>query len=227
MIDVEIQAVYFDAVGTLLFPAQPVAHTYAEFARRHGFDVDEKNFASAFRDAFARQERTDSLNNWRTDEARERARWQAIVADLIPNAASIACFEELWEWYGKPEAWRANPEFAEVLIELIQRGRTVGVASNFDSRLNSVLDATPELARLRDRCVISSLTGWRKPARDFFDAVVQNAGYTPSQVVYVGDDLRNDFHGATAAGLRAILYDPNGRGEVGLRIRSLRDLLAA
>ena len=227
MIDAAIRAVYFDAVGTLLFPRQAVGATYADFAARHGIAVDESCFSVAFREAFMRQELLDSRNNWRTDETRERTRWRAIVAELIPGAGSTQCFDELWNWYGRPQAWRVNPESAEVFIELTRRGLVVGMASNFDSRLNVLVGAIPDLAQLRERCVVSSLIGWRKPAREFYMAVAQNAGCSPAQVLYVGDDLRNDIHGATSAGLKAILFDPDDRADVGPRIRSLRDLLTA
>jgi putative hydrolase of the HAD superfamily len=225
MIEVGTKAVYFDAVGTLLFPSQPVARTYAEFARRLGIEVDVERFPGAFREAFARQERLDSQNNWRTDEARERARWRAIVGELISDTASAACFEELWAWYGKPEAWKVNQEFAEVSLDLTRRGLIVGVASNFDSRLNTLVTAMPELARFRDRCVISSLTGWRKPAHEFFAAVVHDARCSAEHILYVGDDPRNDMDGAVSAGFSAILYDPLDRAEGRNRVRSLRDLL--
>ena len=225
MIDFAVSAVYFDAVGTLLFPRQPVAHTYAQFARRHGINVNEDAIATAFRDAFARQERLDSQHGWRTDELREKARWRAIVAEVVPVENSDTCFDELWSWYGKPEAWSANPQSGEVLIELVQRGLIVGIASNFDSRLAALIDEIPDLAIARDRCVISSRIGWRKPAREFFSAVVQNAGTPPDQVLYVGDDVRNDIQGARSAGLRSCLYDPEAQIDDGPSIRCLRDLL--
>jgi len=226
MIDSAISAVYFDAVGTLLFPRQPVAHTYAQFARRHGANVNEDAIARAFREAFARQERLDSQNGWRTDELREKARWRAIVAEVVPVEESDTCFDELWSWYGKPEAWSANPQSGEVLIELVQRGLIVGMASNFDSRLAIIIDGIPELTVVLDRCVISSRIGWRKPASEFFLAVIQSADTSPDRILYVGDDLRNDIQGARSVGLRACLYDPEARSETGSRIRCLRDLLA-
>ena len=40
----------------------------------------------------------------------------------------------------------------------------------------------------------------------------------------IGDDLTNDYEGAVAAGLSAVLYEPRGDQPDG--IRGLRDLLA-
>lgn len=225
MIPPDTRAVFFDAVGTLLFPAASVHQTYADIGRRHGVVLPEGDVRLAFREAFARQERRDFQEGWPTDEARERARWRAIVGEVLPGPDPEACFADLWAWFSTPEAWAPHPEAADVLAELAGRGLTVGVASNFDARLVGLVDALPALAPLRGRCVVSSLVGWRKPAGEFFQAVRQAAGCPADQILYVGDDLRNDVHGATAAGLRAVLFDPEGKAEDGPRIRRLRDLL--
>jgi putative hydrolase of the HAD superfamily len=225
MIDPDIRAVFFDAVGTLLFPHVPVSRTYADCACRHGEAVTEEALRLPFREAFAKQEKRDAHDDWRTDEERERTRWRAIVEDVLPGAHAEACFAELWTWFSAPAAWTVNLDAADVVRELIGRGIVVGIASNFDSRLTGLVQAFPELAAMRNRCVISSLVGWRKPARQFFHSIVAAAGCEPQNILHVGDDLRNDIHGATAAGLRALLFDPEGRSEGGARIRTLRDLL--
>ena len=59
--------------------------------------------------------------------------------------------------------------------------------------------------------VISSEVGWRKPARQFFIALGREAAAPLNEVLYVGDDLENDYWGARAAGLEAFVLDPEGR----------------
>jgi putative hydrolase of the HAD superfamily len=225
MIDSRVRAVFFDAVGTLIFPHAPVARTYAEHAGHHGFATSEDQVRTGLRAAFARQEELDRVAGWRTDEGRERARWETIVADVLPGTGD-ACFQSLWHWFRTPAAWTVHPDTGDVLRELVRRGFVVGIGSNFDSRLRPLLDAFPELTPVRDRCVISSQIGWRKPAPEFFRALAEIAGCEPSRVLYVGDDRRNDFDGATAAGLQAGLLDPDAEPGPG-RIRRLRDLTAA
>jgi putative hydrolase of the HAD superfamily len=49
----------------------------------------------------------------------------------------------------------------------------------------------------------------------------------PSEIVLVGDDVENDYEGARAAGLRAILFDPDGKYvAVRERVVRLSDLVA-
>jgi putative hydrolase of the HAD superfamily len=224
MIDSGVRAVFFDAVGTLLFPHAPVSRTYAEHACRHGAAVTEEQVRLAFRRAFARQEALDQATNWRTDEAREGARWRAIVGDVLANVDADACFAGLWDWFRSPAAWTVHPEAGDVLSDLAGRGLIVGIGSNFDARLLGLVDAFPEFAPARGRCIISSLVGWRKPAPQFFTALAAAAGCQPGEVLYVGDDPRNDLYGATAAGLRGVLLDPDADPPGPDRIRRLRDL---
>ena len=76
------------------------------------------------------------------------------------------------------------------------------------------------------RLVISSEVGWRKPAPEFFAALCRSAGVPAECVLYVGDDPANDYAGAEAAGLRAVLLDRTGRGAdaVPRRMERLADL---
>jgi len=226
MIDAAVRAVFFDAVGTLLFPHAPVARTYAEHACRHGATLAEDAVRTAFRAAFARQEAIDRAAGWRTDEGRERARWRAIVGDVLTGADAGKCFSGLWDWFDSPQAWTVHPEAGDVLRALSARGLVLGMGSNFDARLLRLVEAFPELAPVRERCLISSLVGWRKPAPEFFTVLARSAGCEPGQVLYVGDDPTNDLEGATAAGLRAVLLDPDAEAASPGRIRRLRDLIA-
>lgn len=226
MIDAGTRAVFFDAVGTLLFPNPSVAAVYADFAGRHGAAVTADEVRGPLRAAFVRQEQLDSAAGWRTDEARERARWETVVRESLPGADHAPCFAGLWDWFATPSAWTVHPEADAVLRALTDRGLIVGLASNFDARLRPLLAAFPELALVADRCVISSAVGWRKPAPAFFAALVQMAGCPAGDILYVGDDRRNDYDGAVAAGVRAVLFDPAGETTGIPVVRRLRDLLA-
>lgn len=207
-----VTAVFFDAVGTLLFPDPPAPVVYAEAARRHGLHVSADAVRDRFIAAFRREEAADAANAWATSEARENERWRAIVAEVLDGVADPdACFRHLFDHYAQPGAWRVASDAAEVLLALHSRGLTLGMGSNYDSRLRSVLAGFPELAPLTRRVVVSAAVGVRKPAPDFFRAMVGVAGGKPSDVLFVGDDVGNDYEGATAAGLHAVLLDPHAK----------------
>ncbi|MEJ5274859.1 MAG: HAD-IA family hydrolase [Thermogemmata sp.] len=218
-----IQAVYFDAVGTLLFPHPPAEEVYAAVGRAHGIEVSVAEVRQRLRRAFAEQEEVDRQRGWKVDAAREVSRWRAIVQACLPSAdaeQAEAIFQELFEHFAHPQAWRLADEAAMVLDTLQGRGLSCGIASNYDARLRSVVAGFPDLAGLQERLVISAEVGYRKPSAVFFSAVTCQAGYPSSQVLYVGDDLVMDYQAAQAAGLQAVWYQPQKKNEAAFPLRS-------
>jgi putative hydrolase of the HAD superfamily len=78
---------------------------------------------------------------------------------------------------------------------------------------------------LQERTVISSVVGFRKPAVEFFQQVIEVAACEPDEVLFVGDDMDNDYLGATASGLEARLLDVNRGYSIQNRIERLVDLI--
>lgn len=219
--------VFFDAVGTLIHPEPPAPAVYAAVGRHFNSRLDEATIAARFRAAFRRQDDADYACNLRTDEARETARWRAIVREVLDDVADIeTCFQELYAHFARAGAWRCEPGTEEVLAALAARGPMLGIASNFDRRLRGLVENMPELRPVR-HLVISSETGWRKPAPEFFAAMCRQTGSPPAQILYVGDDPVNDCLGAKAAGLQALLFNPKLHGAYAAEmcIDHLSDLL--
>lgn len=219
------RAVFFDAVGTVLHPARGAPTVYAEAAARFGLPAEPALILQRFRAAYQREEATDAANGWVTSEGREQDRWRAIVRETLPDAPD-GCFETLYHHFAQPEAWEVPTGFADVLDELHQRGYVLGLASNYDSRLEQVLAGRPELARLQPHILISSRVGYRKPDRRFFTRILDAANCPAHQILYLGDDLHNDYHGARDSGLSPLLLDPHNQHlTVPNRVRSLSELV--
>jgi putative hydrolase of the HAD superfamily len=218
--------VFFDAVGTLLHPDPPAPAVYSVLGRRFGSRLHETTITARFRAAFRRQEEADYAAGLRTDEAREVARWRAIVAEVLDDVTDAeTCFQELYAHFARPDSWRCEVDTAEMLSTLATRGHVLGIASNFDRRLRALVENMPAFQPVR-HLVISSEIGWRKPAPAFFAAMCRQVDTPAEQVLYVGDDPVNDYEGATAAGVRAVLFDSHRRSVDSPRmcIKSLSDL---
>ena len=165
----------------------------------------------------------------RTSEAREVERWRRIVGQVLDDVTDPdACFQELFEHFSRPEAWRCDPNAATTIATLARRGYVLGMASNYDQRLRSVVAGLTALHPLQ-HLLISSEVGWRKPALQFFLAVGQACDLLPERILYVGDDVANDFEGARAAGLRSVLLDPKEKhlDRDPVSIRTLTELAAS
>jgi putative hydrolase of the HAD superfamily len=222
-----IQAIVYDAVGTLIHVEPAVGAIYAEVGRRFGSRLEAGQIRRRFHAAFGQQDELDERAGWRTSEAREVERWRAIVGAVLDDVADpAACFAALYDRFARPDVWRCHADAAELLAGLHARGIRQALASNFDTRLRGVMDALP-IARFLDPLVISSEVGWRKPAAAFFRHVVAALELPPAEILFVGDDRGNDYDAARAAGLQARLLDPDGRHlDLGPdRIERLADVL--
>jgi putative hydrolase of the HAD superfamily len=208
-------AILFDAVGTLIYPHPPVAAVYAAAGRRFGVEVAENELQVRFRTAFARQEAIDRQTyGLKTSADRERHRWREIVGDVFADAApSVSRREELfhalWNHFAQPESWRTYDDVDPCWQALEARGLTIAVASNFDDRLDRIVERIAPLNRAK-RIFISATIGYRKPSTDFFRAVEVELGLQSAELLSVGDDVENDYRGAQAAGWHAILVDRSG-----------------
>src|SRR5262249_40974479 len=146
---------------------------------RYGSQLEADSIRPRFAKAFRAQDEIDRRQGWRTSEERERARWRHIVANVLTDLNDPdACFHMLFDHFSKAKAWRCDPSAGSVLADCAKNGLRLGLASNYDSRLRSVLAATPDLAAIQMVC-ISSEIGWRKPSHKFFEAVCHSAKVPP------------------------------------------------
>ena len=82
--------------------------------------------------------------------------------------------------------------------------------SNFDYRIYAILEAL-ELSRHFDSITISSEAGYAKPAPEIFRMALQRHSVPADEALHVGDSEALDVAGAHAAGVAAVLVDPDGR----------------
>ena len=110
--------------------------------------------------------------------------------------------------------FRAFPDAAPALAELRQLGARLVCVSNWDCSLPDVL-ARVGLAQRLDAVVTSAVAGARKPDPAIFAAALEVARCKPQEALHVGDSQAEDVEGARAAGIRALLLDRDGRGDIG------------
>ncbi len=214
-----IRAIFFDAVGTLIHPEPSAAKVYGEIGRRFGSRYSPTMIAARFSTAFRRQEEYDRQHAWVTSEQREYQRWIAIVGDVLDDVANPdRVFADLYEHFKKPASWRCEPGLEALAGELRENGIQVGLASNFDGRLHGLVQGLKPLRPFAaadngeaPRVVISSEVGFRKPAPEFYQAMCRLVSLDAAQILYVGDDPINDYAGAKATGMQALLFDPHKR----------------
>src|SRR5437870_4334807 len=141
-----IRAVFFDAVGTLIYPDPPAPIVYAAAAQLLGSRLEPEAVSGRFREAFKKEDVLDFDNDLRTSEEREVERWRRIVAYVINDVDdSQKSFDGLFRHFSEPASWRCAADAESTLVELSRRGYKIGMASNYDGRLRSVVAGLPQL----------------------------------------------------------------------------------
>mgnify|MGYP001365549690 CR=1 FL=1 len=237
VIDSPVEAICFDAVGTLFQVRGSVGQIYGEWASRYGFHSGTKlpvqnKIQKAFLEVFRDQGPMVFLERQNISiQQLERQWWRELVRKTFAQVGQFPrieeFFESIYEFFATSAAWKLEPGATETLFRLQKAGKQLAVISNFDSRLCKLLEEL-DIRQYFDKVIVSSLAQVSKPSPLIFHSALGAMGRHPERTVHVGDDLKEDFEGARSAGLRGILYDPKDRFREkvqGLRIKKLLDVL--
>ena len=191
--------------------------------------VDAKQVEKTFHDQWHKRDWMTSLAGL-TSEKIEREWWYALVRDVFGNLGEFddfdAFFHELYDLFARAECWRLFDDTVPVLQELSRRGLRLGIISNWDHRLFSIVEQLG-LASYFEQVTASSSIGSAKPGKKIFEAALLAMKASPEESLHVGDSLGDDFHGASRAGLSAVLLDRHGKAYNNVtRIKTLHYLPA-
>lgn len=219
----KFRAVLFDAAETLFTTRGTVGEIYAGVAHRYGSRVP----AETIHASFVRQFRGAGP----LSTAHEKQWWKEVVHRVFSEVGMVdnfdRFFEEVYDQFRDAQGWVLFPETLEVLQELKRLDLKLGVISNFDGRVYSVMKSLGILAFF-ETVTISSETGYCKPDRRIFQSAVQAIGVPADEILFVGDSLHDDVEAGQKAGLVSVLVDRQNRHASAahiVRIPSLRHVL--
>jgi putative hydrolase of the HAD superfamily len=226
-----IKVLFFDAAGTLFHVRGSVAEVYLAHAEPYGVKrtpqlvqaIDEA-FGRAFRDApppiFAVDDPVELKQC-------ERLWWFDIVHNVFYRVGMFEGFDDyfdaVYQAFAGPQHWMLYPDTLAALKGLKERGFELGIISNFDTRLFTVLKGLG-LTELFDTVTISSLARAAKPAPRIFRLALEKHAVDAEEAVHVGDSVKEDLEGAKAAQLDGLLIDRDLVRTDLPRIKSLEEL---
>jgi putative hydrolase of the HAD superfamily len=196
---VAVEAVIFDWGGTLT-PWHTVDHEALWNATCEPHFPAERAAEAAMAILAAEREL------WLTAEREHRSANMDKVFELAkvaPNAEILASYSRAWE----PHTF-TDPEAAELLAGLRERGIRIGVLSNtmWPRSWHEEIFRRDAILDLIDGAVYSSEIDWTKPHPEAFRAAMAAVGVSdPAACVFVGDRPFDDIYGARRAGMRAVL----------------------
>lgn len=105
------------------------------------------------------------------------------------------------------------PDVENVLKELRNQEITLGIITNGPSKhqSNKIKKLALTTYISKDNIFISDDVGVAKPDSKIFHIVAKKVGYSPENILYVGDSWRNDVVGASNAGWQTLWFNHRNR----------------
>jgi putative hydrolase of the HAD superfamily len=222
-----IRAVLFDAGATLLCPDPPVEEVYGRIFADDGARFAPAQLRSALK-ATWREVQEEKPGDRYGGVRGEPDFWRGFLGRvrrrLDGGPLSEEAFARLAAHFRDRAAWAVYPDVVPALEALSRGGLSLAVVSNWDSHLPRLLELCG-LSRFFRAVSVSAIEETGKPEPEIFRRTCARLGIEAAQALHVGDSPRDDYEGARAAGLEALLLDREDEyPHMARRIRSLAEL---
>lgn len=201
----------FDVTNTVLRVLGGVGQQYAQVSKLYGVDLDPVKISQAFKTHWARQNQQQP-NFGAEDNMASHHWWHELVkktfvdAGYKGNDSTISTiFTHLYVHFGTSNGWEILPGASEALQNLSNHDIKLGVISNFDERLETILTKMA-LRHHFDFVITSKEFKIAKPDVRIFEEALRLGECSACQTIHVGDNYHNDYCGARDAGLTGVLF---------------------
>ena len=221
-----ITTILFDAGGTLIH----LDYGFLQrVLRRAGISVTQQALREGEGAARTTVDQRMLAAETDTDETRRHPYFISLFTHLGLKKAKIDQVLDFLETeHKRHNLWRVmRPSTPQVLSNLRAQGLQLGVVSNSDGRIFSILDRCG-IANFFQVIVDSHDVGVEKPDPRIFQFALDKLQARPEQTIYVGDIYSIDIVGAERARLQPVLIDGVGCYATTQcrKIRHLRSLLS-
>ncbi|WP_434688098.1 HAD-IA family hydrolase [Pseudanabaena minima] len=206
------QVIFVDAVGTLFGVKGSVGEQYAKIAKDFNVSLDPQLINRTFYQAFQTAPKIAFPDLSQSEIPIAEYQWWRSLAeqtfrqtgDLTKFLDFEAFFKGLYAYFATAEPWFIYEDTWLALDTWKKQDITLGVLSNFDSRIYSVMKAL----RLEDyftSITISTEIGAAKPDSLIFEAALakHQIERSSNSAWHIGDSFCEDYMGADAVGITA------------------------
>jgi putative hydrolase of the HAD superfamily len=225
------RTVFFDVGETLIGPQESFGAIYARVLGPLGLERPVEAFEKALGEQWEEMNKRipSGADRYAIFPGGERGYWLAFAQGAIDRVAGGSMPEDfaervldaLRDAFKGRDAWLIYDDVFPTLEALKKAGVKLGVVSNWDTRLPTVLERL-DLARFFESVIVSSVEGVEKPDPLIFERALASLDAEASTSIHVGDLPEIDRAGAEAAGIRGVLIDRKGR--LAPELGALRDL---
>lgn len=217
----ELQAVTFDVAHTLIHSPK-MANIYNEVLGRHGIKVSiaalRKEVSWVWKELSCQTSPVKDRFSLHPKGA--KGWWHQFLTRLCQrlelSPPTQFASAELFDRFAHAHAWELYSDVRPALAMLKDKGLKLGIVSNWDSRLPALLSDLG-LAELFEQITFSSQEHLEKPNPSIFLSCLSAMGVPPENALHVGDHPIDDFEGAQAAGMHAVLIDRKSPADLHLQ----------
>ncbi len=206
-----IKALFFDVGKTLLRPHPSVEEVCSEVLAGYGYNISSDELIPALMKA----DKAYEEQYWKDDrfwlkEVDAAKFWAGLYKLMLKEvgidgeAKTIA--ENLYNTFGKASRWRPFDDVVPAFEIMVAKGYRLGLISNWDSRLSSLMVETG-LSKYLDFVISSASVGFLKPQPRIFELALERAGVEAAQALHVGDHYYADVMGARSVDILPVLID--------------------
>ncbi|TRY54972.1 hypothetical protein DNTS_020729 [Danionella cerebrum] len=203
--------VLWDVKDTLLQVRRSVGEQYCKEAVLAGLNLPAARVENAFRQNYRQQSRI--LPNYgRSQGMNSKIWWIRLVKDTFAQCGVDdpvlldRLGNNLYHNFCGPENWEVFPDSDRTLKSCTALGLKQGVVSNFDLRLEGILQGCGLFSHF-SFLLTSEDAGVAKPDPSIFTQALALCGVPASSVVHVGDHYVNDYLTSRALGIQGYLLD--------------------
>ena len=205
------KVIFLDAVGTLFGVKGSVGEVYQALSQKAGVNASASQLDQAFYRSFATASAMAFPDVSPVDiPHREYLWWLAVAKDTFQRAGIFdqfadfeAFFEGVYQHFATAAPWVVYEDTLSSLKRWQRMGISLGIISNFDSRIYAVLDAL-DLKQYFETITISTEAGAAKPVHLFSPLLLKNPTLSPQKPCTFAVSAKVVFRGVRPPGRQGI-----------------------
>lgn len=207
--------VLWDVKDTLLRVRLSVGEQYCKEAERVGLSLSAVEVNTAFRQAY--KSHSNRFPNYGIAQGLNGQSWWIAVVKETFSLCGVqdqvllnSMAQNLYHNFCNAENWEVFDDSKKALEACSSHKLKLGVVSNFDKRLESILKAC-DLSSHFSFMITSEDAGVAKPSPIIFKQALQKCGVSAAEVAHVGDHYINDYDASRSVGIHGFLLDRDNK----------------
>lgn len=199
-----MKGVFFDLGLTLIYPS--IVEDAVQYLKEMGYSVSMDSMEKAVyrTDQYFFKYYPGVLNQ----PVENFFPWYAeVLIEFLEIQISIPLFASgMLKKYPPRSRWLLYEDTIPTLKRLSCNGYQLGLITNWDLSARRVIEELGIMPYLHT-VIVSSEEGYEKPDKKIFTLALEHSKLEPSQLLYIGDNYRDDIQGAKRVGIEGILID--------------------